>query len=143
MKSNLLVLSISLLFLNCAHSQKNFCVAEMRERQKVSNQKLQDIEDPKTLRALQDMSAVDQDARVVPARDSKSGAIYGYKFVEIQPDSIFDRMGFRKEDVIIGVNNKTITQPRDAAELYNALQGGEPLSIHMVRDGKEVVLPFR
>ncbi len=143
MKSKLIVLSFSLFFLNCTHSQKNFCVENVIAKKKISDQQIQDIQDPKTLQVLQENSPVSQQARVVPERDPKSGAIYGYKFVEIQPNSIFEQMGFRTEDIIIGVNNKTITKPRDAMEMYNALQGGEPLSIHMVRNGKEVVLPFQ
>lgn len=83
-----------------------------------------------------------QAAYMVPEWDEKSGAIYGFKFIVIEPDSIYEKMGFEVQDVIVSVNDKPVTEARNAMEFYQSLKEGEPLEVSILRDGRELLIPL-
>lgn len=85
-----------------------------------------------------DLPSILKQARMVPnILPGSGGKIDGFRFVSIQPDSVFSTLGFKPGDVIRGVNNEPVSSPAQAMELYQALKSSDRLSLNVLRDGKE------
>ena len=74
-------------------------------------------------------------ARMLP--NKKNGEIKGYRFVNIQPNSIYEKLGFRVGDIIKQVNNEPVNNPQKAIKLYQALQSSNQIQITLERNGSE------
>ena len=48
--------------------------------------------------------------------------IGGLKINEIAPGSVFDKMGFTKGDIIVGINEANIQRPRMLAAIYSGIK---------------------
>lgn len=85
-----------------------------------------------------DLPSILKQARMVPnILPGSGGKIDGFRFVSIQPDSVFSKLGFKPGDVIKGVNNEPVSSPAQAMELYQALKSSNRLSLNITRDGKD------
>jgi len=87
------------------------------------------------LKYTSDLSNVLQQAAMIPVR-GPGGEIHGFRFVNIQPDSIYTKLGFQVGDVIKNVNGEPIDSPAKALELYNALKGSNDIKLNMERNGQ-------
>lgn len=86
-----------------------------------------------------DLGSVLQQARMVPnIVPGSGGRVEGFRFVAIQPGSIYEKLGFKPMDVIKKVNGEEVNSPTKAMELYNALKGTESrLQLTVERNGRE------
>lgn len=82
-----------------------------------------------------DLSAVLMQARAVPARREGTGETYGWKLLDIQPDSIFTQLGLQPNDTIVGVNGSSVTNVQQAMEMYQALRSSNKIVINRERNG--------
>lgn len=88
------------------------------------------------LKYTSDLSSILMQARMVPAR-KPTGEIYGFRFVDIQPGSIYTQMGFMPMDVITSVNGTPVTSPAQAMELYQAMKStANSVKVGVERNGK-------
>ncbi len=88
------------------------------------------------LKYTSDMSSVLQQAAMQPSRKS-TGEIDGFKFVSIQPGSIYSQLGFQVGDKITCVNDEPVDSPAKAMEMYNTLKGSSSIKICVERDGRK------
>lgn len=88
------------------------------------------------LKYTSDMASVLQQAAMAPKRGA-SGDIEGFKFLSIQPGSIYTQLGFQNGDVIKGVNGEPVDSPAKAMELYNTLKNSNNIKIKVERDGRD------
>jgi len=88
------------------------------------------------LKYTSDMAAVLQQAAMAPRRNS-SGEIECFKFLSIQPGSIYTQLGFQNGDCIKAVNGEKIDSPAKAMELYNALKNSSSIKMQVERDGRD------
>lgn len=88
------------------------------------------------LKYTSDMASVLQQAAMAPKRGA-SGDIEGFKFLSIQPGSIYTQLGFQNGDVIKGVNGEAVDSPAKAMELYNTLKNSNNIKIKIERDGRD------
>jgi len=88
------------------------------------------------LKYTSDMSSVLQQAAMQPRRKS-NGEIDGFKFLNIQPNSIYSQLGFQVGDVIKSVNGEPVDSPAKAMEMYNALKGNGNIVLGIERDGHD------
>lgn len=88
------------------------------------------------LKYTSDMSALLQQAAMIPVR-GPGGEIEGFKFVSIQPGSVYTQLGFQNGDMIKAVNGEKIDSPAKAMELYNALKNSSTINITKSRDGRD------
>lgn len=95
-----------------------------------------EIKKSDVLKYTADLSNVLQQAAMVPAR-GPGGEILGFRFVNIQADSIYTKLGFQVGDMIKKVNGEPIDSPAKALELYGALKNNNKISITSERDGRE------
>jgi general secretion pathway protein C len=83
-----------------------------------------------------------QQARAVP--NMVDGRLDGFRVLEIQKGSIFDKLGIRLGDVIKTVNGEAIDSPAKAMELYNALRGtATQISVGVGRGGRDQNLNYQ
>lgn len=85
-----------------------------------------------------DLGSILQQARMVPnIVPGSGGKVDGFRFVSIQPGSIYEKLGFKVMDVIKQVNNEAVNSPTKAMELYNALKTEGQIRLTVERNGRE------
>lgn len=89
-----------------------------------------------------DLSSVLMKARAVPARRPGSGEIYGWRLLEMEAGSIFDRLGLQVMDTITSVNGNPVTSAQQAMEMYQALKNSSAIKIQVERGGKMETLDY-
>ena len=67
---------------------------------------------------IQNLPSLLQQARAVPSIDPGTGAINGFRLVEIQPGSLYENLGFKRNDLIKNVNGEPVDSP---AKSYGTL----------------------
>ena len=88
------------------------------------------------LKYTNDMASVLQQAAMAPRRGA-NGEIECFKFLSIQPGSIYTQLGFQNGDCLKGVNGEKIDSPAKAMEMYNALKQSNSINLSFERDGKD------
>lgn len=84
-----------------------------------------------------DLSSILNQARMVPnIVPGTGGGVEGFRFVSIQPGSIYEKLGFKPMDVIKSVNGESVNSPTKAMELYNALKTDSRISLQVERNGR-------
>ena len=90
-----------------------------------------------------DLGSILQKARMVPnIIPGSGGRVDGFKFVAIEPNSIYEKLGFKPGDVIKGVNGEPVNSPTKAMELYNALKNESRLQLNVERNGREETFKY-
>ncbi len=85
-----------------------------------------------------DLGSILQQARMVPnIIPGSGGRVEGFRFVAIQPGSIYEKLGFKPMDVIKKVNNEDVNSPTKAMELYNALKSENRIQLTIERNGRD------
>ena len=85
-----------------------------------------------------DLGSILQQARMVPnIVPGTGGKVEGFRFVAIQPGSIYEKLGFKPMDVIKMVNNSPVNSPTKAMELYQALKSEGRIELTIERNGRD------
>lgn len=92
---------------------------------------------------LENLTSILQQARLVPEL-SADNQVKGFRFVEIQPGSIFEKLGLQLGDVLKGANGEEVTSPQKGMELFQNLRSANTSEIKLTieRDGKESTLNY-
>ncbi len=85
-------------------------------------------------KSLADLNNILTQARAVP--NFENGIANGYKFFQIVPGSIYDKLGIKNGDVISGLNGQPVTDPGKAFEMMTELKTSNHLELQINRDGK-------
>ncbi|MCB0369872.1 MAG: PDZ domain-containing protein, partial [Bdellovibrionales bacterium] len=91
---------------------------------------------------LKDIQSILMQARAVPAKRPGTGETYGFRLLEIQPDSIYTQLGLQVMDVITGVNGTPVTTQQQALEMYQTLRNASRINITVERGGKNETLSY-
>lgn len=86
---------------------------------------------------LSDLPNLLMQARAVPARRPGTGETYGFRVLEVQPNSVLAKI-VKPMDVIKGVNGAPVTSIQQAMEMYNAMRNSPRVCITVERDGRDV-----
>ena len=89
-------------------------------------------------RYLQQLPSILQEATVIPYRSREGGAIEGFRFVHIDKGSVFEDLGFEKQDIIKKVDGETVMSIDQALELFEKLKGSSGFTVIMEKKGKEI-----
>jgi general secretion pathway protein C len=90
---------------------------------------------------LKDLGSILQQAAMVPVKD-QDGSIRCYKFLAVQPGSIYTQLDMQKGDCIDAVNGQKIDSPAKAMELYQSLRTSNAVIISRERDGRKEDVSF-
>jgi len=82
-----------------------------------------------------DLSSILQQAAMVPVK-ANDGSIQCFKFISIQPGSIYTQLGFQAGDCLDSVNGEKIDGPQKAMELFQQLKNSNQIKISYERDGR-------
>ncbi|MAE72931.1 MAG: hypothetical protein CL675_02465 [Bdellovibrionaceae bacterium] len=88
------------------------------------------------LKQTQNLSGLLSQARVVRNIGS-DGSVRGFKFSSIKPGSLFEQLGLKVGDVILGVNGEDINSPAQGMSAYNALKDDSNIKLNILRNGRE------
>ncbi len=91
---------------------------------------------------MQNLPALLQQARAVPNMDPNTGAVNGFRLVDIQPGSVYEKLGLRRNDLIKAVNGEAVNDPAKAMQLYNSLKTDSNIAINIERNGRTETLNF-
>ena len=75
-------------------------------------------------------------ARAIP--EMRGGQMVGFKLVQIQPGSFFEKSGMKTNDIIKEVNGEAITDAAKALSLLQGLKTQPSLDMKIERNGKDV-----
>jgi|GEM_PF-1483503 len=89
--------------------------------------------------ALANLNKLSRGARVVPKKyKGKSG----YKIYRIKSSSPYKYLGLRNNDILVGVNGQSVSDPAQAMELYNQLKDESNVTLDVIRRGKEMTIEY-
>jgi len=89
------------------------------------------------------LSSILNQARVVPnILPGSGGRVEGFRFVSVNPGSIFEKLGFKSMDVIKSVNGELVNSPARAMEFYNTLKTANSIQLGVERNGKEETFSY-
>ena len=91
---------------------------------------------------LQKLPEILMQARVVPNRSKKTGEMNGFRFENIDKDSVFEDLGFEVGDVIKEVDGEFVSSPEQAIELFDRLKGSSGFKILVEKKGKDVYYEY-
>lgn len=85
----------------------------------------------------QNLSALLQQARMEPVFSPDGIGVEGFRFSNIQPGSVYEKLGFKIGDMIRSVNGEPVNSPTKAMEMYNVLKTSSNVQLGVERDGRE------
>ena len=88
------------------------------------------------LKYTNNLSSILMDARTTPNRDPGTGAINGFRLLDMKPGSIYEKLGLQRMDVLKSVNGTPVTSAAKAMELYNSLKNDPNIKLGIERNGK-------
>ena len=92
---------------------------------------------------LKNINQILQQATAVPnIVPGSGGQIDGFRLIDIQPGSLYEKLGLKKNDVIKGVNGTTVDSANKAVELYNQLKNSSQIAIDIDRGGGHETLTY-
>ena len=84
-----------------------------------------------------------QQARAVPnIIPGSGGQVDGFRLLEMEKGSIFEKLGLKRMDVIKGINGEPINSPAKAMELYNELKTAGRIDLEIERNGRPEVFNY-
>lgn len=89
---------------------------------------------------MANLNEVLQQARAIP--NFENGVPDGYKILQIVPGSIFDKLGIKNGDVIVGLNGEPVNDPGKALGLLNDLPNARNVQIAVKRNGKKMNMNY-
>ena len=89
-------------------------------------------------KSLEDVSGLLNQARIEPAPSDD-----GFSLSNIKSGSLFAKMGLRNGDIVQGVDDRPITGTEDVVSFYRELGSASNITLNIVRNGRQVSLPFR
>lgn len=90
--------------------------------------------------ALENPQQIMTDARLLP--NTVDGGQKGFVISEIRQGGVYDALGLQNGDVLVRVNDFTISDPQTALQAFTALKGMEKINLDIERDGKSLTLTY-
>ena len=90
--------------------------------------------------AMQDISKLMTEITIQPHLEDGQPA--GLALQNIQPNSVFRRMGLRNGDVLMGVDGQEIRSVDDALKLYQNLKDSDNVNVQLKRRGQERTINY-
>jgi len=100
-----------------ANSRKEQVVPRLEEESKLISISLRDIQV-----ALADLLLARSKARMVPLSSDLEMGAGGMQLLNLEPESVFQKMGFKNGDVIEEINGNPIGDPFNAVAIYNLMK---------------------
>lgn len=90
----------------------------------------------------QNLGQLLQQARMEPVFSPDGIGVEGFRFANIQPGSIYEKLGFKVGDMIKSVNGEPVNSPTKAMEMYNLLKTSNNVQLGIDRDGQDQTINY-
>ena len=92
-------------------------------------------------KALSNIGRLMTEARAVPKRDSKDNFI-GFEIVYLKEQSLLEKIGLEKMDVLTRINGYDLDSPEKALQLFGKLRTADQFTIDLKRGDRSVTLDY-
>ena len=89
---------------------------------------------------MSNFNALITQARAVP--EMQGGEMVGFRLMQIQPGSFYEKIGLKLGDIITSVNGQKVTDVNKAFDMLKELKHMNSLDLGTLRNGKEVNLNY-
>ncbi len=89
---------------------------------------------------VKDINKVWKDINIKDLR--RNGKIEGFKIQKVSKNSVFEKLGLRKNDIIKSVNGSKIRSYSDAFKIYNAINNIDYLRLEVLRNNEIMELDY-
>lgn len=91
--------------------------------------------------ALDNPTQIMSDAKLVPnmTNDKQEGFI----LLEIRKNGIYDNLGMQNGDVLLRINDFSISNPENALQAFTALRGMDKIQLDIIRDRNRMVMNYQ
>jgi type II secretory pathway component PulC len=107
-----------------ANSRKEEVAPRLDEESKLINVSLRDVQV-----AISDLVLARSKARMVPLSSDLEMGAGGMQLLNLEPGSVFQKMGFKNGDVIEEINGNPIGDPFNAVAIYNLMKEVIPVDV--------------
>ncbi len=90
---------------------------------------------------IKDFDSIWKDIAIKESKN-KSGKINGFKINKVRKNSVFDKLGLEKDDIIKTINNIKLKSYNDAFRIYKKIKKLKNLNIKILRNGNEMELNY-
>ena len=81
------------------------------------------------------------DARFVP--NFINGRQQGFELREVKPGGIYSSLGLQNGDVLLRINEFTISNPESALQAFTALKGIDRAQLDIIRGGSRMTMTYQ
>ena len=67
----------------------------------------------------------------------------GFMFKSVKPGSLFAQMGIRPGDILISINNETLSSPEDAFRILGTLRNSDSFNVKILRNNQQTTLYYK
>lgn len=92
-------------------------------------------------RALGNVAKLMTEARAVPYNDA-NGKLLGFQIVYLKENSLFEKIGIEKMDVLSRINGYELDSPEKALQLFSKLRFADQFTIDIKRGDRSVTLDY-
>lgn len=98
------------------------------------------VDQKKILHALENPNQLMTDVRLQP--NIVNGQQEGFILREVRSGGIYQSLGLQNGDVLLRINDYSITNPENALQAFTALRGMERVQLDIVRGGSKVTMTY-
>jgi type II secretory pathway component PulC len=67
----------------------------------------------------------------------------GFKVTLVEKGSEFKKLGIEKNDLLVQINDVTLSEPIKALEAFQSIRTANPVKVHLLRKNQKVVLTYQ
>jgi general secretion pathway protein C len=99
------------------------------------------IDQQRIQQALEKPDQIMTDARFVP--NIVEGRQQGFVLREVKPGGIYQSLGLQNSDVLLRINEFTISNPETALQAFTALRGIDRAQLDIIRNGAKLTMTYQ
>ena len=99
------------------------------------------IDQQKVQQAIDRPAQIMTDARFVP--NFINGRQQGFELREVKPGGIYSSLGLQNGDVLLRINEFTISNPESALQAFTALKGIDRAQLDIIRGGSRMTMTYQ
>ncbi|MHB8881339.1 MAG: type II secretion system protein GspC [Thermodesulfovibrionales bacterium] len=99
------------------------------------------VDQQRVQQAIEKPAQIMTDARFVP--NIIEGKQQGFVLREVKPAGIYSSLGLQNGDVLVRINELTISNPESALQAFTALRGVDRVHLDIIRNGAKMTMTYQ
>ena len=91
--------------------------------------------------SMSNLASIMQDALIKPY--FRRGKVEGFKITRIRNGSLYSQLGLKNGDVLIGINNEKLDDPKKLLTLYDRFKNLNEIKLKIKRRGRQEILSYQ